>query len=76
VSDYRGRWVKCVGCGKPLGLFDQAVKRGVHRIEAGGAAHAKPACALYGRLSAEQLHAAHAQAEAIEPPDALWVGTN
>jgi hypothetical protein len=67
------RWVRCKGCGKPLGLFID----GIHPyIPAGSVGHVKPeqhgmSCDLYRIHTSEELIAMHADAESIEPPEKM-----
>lgn len=81
MSKY-GRWVLCVGCGKPVGLFpDGCAELG---FEPGVVAHSKPEhlegipnsvpCDLYKTTSAETFTLLHAAEKEIDPPRSITRG--
>jgi len=67
------RWVRCKGCGLPLVLFLQEIdgqpKGSVGHARGPGAL--RVSCALYHRLTSEELTALHRDAEEMAPPDSF-----
>jgi hypothetical protein len=73
---HMGNWYKCKGCGKRIGFFPEGLPP---YQPPGSVGHEKPhsklgvpgsvLCALYNRLSAEELTELHRDAEPVKPPD-------
>lgn len=74
MSKTKGRWVKCLGCGQPAGLFPDGLPE--HDLPPGTVMHSKPdrlagvpnsvPCELYQSSSAEAFMLLHAAEPEIE----------
>lgn len=70
------RWVRCMGCGAPLGFVLEPIERQGQLLERGAVLHAKPieqlnvpgGCPMYRAQTAEVLHYLHAGLPEIEGP--------